>query len=266
MGKKRTVDVSADNETLPAQNRRNIPMTDVKRVPPQELMMNRINQEYFDVESEKHLYDPREDIRRRGIIVPLIAKRDGTLLAGHNRLMIAREINLKLVPVQYVQEELTEEQEREFIIKDNILRRQLSQEKRITLYKKVYPEFEATFLSDKTRNVGGRTKNGQSNRLTIARIAEETGQKEETVKKQIQLYRKKRGEQFPPLAKKNQSTQQKPKNGYEISSLESKSGALEKTNIVKAARQIAKDLEQASDKEKKEVLAIFRKILNVKKV
>lgn len=261
MGKKRTVDVSADNEMLPAQNRRNIPMTDVKRVHPQELTMNTINQEYFDAENEEQLQHLREDIRRRGIIVPLIAKRDGTLLAGHNRLMIAQELNLKLVPVQYVQEELSEEREREFIIKDNILRRQISQEKRIYLYKKAYPEFEATFLNNETRNVGGRTKNGQADRLTIARIAEETGQKEETVKKQIQLYRKKRGEQFPPF-QKNAKKNKEPENEKE----KTNRIVTHKSNVIgiaqKLLHELEQTLEQASKEEREKVLALFRNLLS----
>jgi hypothetical protein len=252
MPKKRTVDVSADNETLPMQNRRNIPMTDVKRVPPQELTINHINQEYFDTESEKHLHDLREDIRKRGIIVPLIAKRDGTLLAGHNRLFVARELNLKLVPVQYVQEELSEEREREFIIKDNILRRHLSPEKRIHLYKKAYPEFEATFLNNETRTVGGRTKNGETNRLTIARIAEETGQKEETVKKQLQTYRKKRGERFPPF--QNDDKKEKASNKQKRTS-----------NLIVTAHKLLKELEQASPEEREEVFTLLREVLQATK-
>lgn len=252
MAKKRTVDVSADNETLPMQNRRNIPMTDVKRVAPQELTMNRINQEYFDAESEEHLHDLCEDIRRRGIIVPLIAKRDGTLLAGHNRLMVARELNLKLIPVQYVQEELSDEREREFIIKDNILRRHLSPEKRINLYKKAYPDFEATFLNNETRTVGGRTKNGETNRLTIARIAEETGQKEETVKKQLQTYRKKRGETFPPF----QSNDKKEKTS---------STTTRTPNIMRTAHKLLQELEQVSEEEREEVFTLLRRLFEVKK-
>jgi ParB-like chromosome segregation protein Spo0J len=246
MAKKRTVDVSAEVETLPENFRRKIPMTDVKQVSPAELRGNIKNKEYFGQESEQERQHLREDIRRRGIIVPLIAKRDGTLLAGHNRWLLAQELKLKYVPVQYVQEELTDEREREFIVKDNLLRRQLSAEKRMSLYQMLYPDFEETYLNPTTRSVGGRTKNTDSKRLTIARIAEETGQKENTVKKQIKDVRKKRGYQVPPLENKDRTVQQ--------------------PSIVKAARQIAKDLAQATDKEKKEVLAIFRKVLNAKTI
>jgi hypothetical protein len=266
MGKKRIVDVSADNETLPSQNRRNIPMTDVKRVPPQDLTINHINQEYFDTESEQHLQDLREDIRRRGVIVPLIAKRDGTLLAGHNRLMVARELNLKLVPVQYVQEELSGEAEREFIIKDNLLRRQLSPEKRIMLYKKAYPDFETTFLDSERPNVGGRTKNGQTNRLTIARIAEETGQKEETVKKHIQGYRKKRGEALPPFQNNNEKINSfKKLPASKRKEMQTNDETTSKSEIMRTAHKLVNELEQALEQATKEereaIIELFRRVL-----
>ncbi len=238
MAKKRTVDVSAEIETLPENLRRKIPITDVRQVSPSELLVNNKNREYFEQENDQHLQQLREDIRRRGVIVPLIAKRDGTLLAGHNRLLLAQELHLKYVPVQYVQEELTEEREREFIVKDNLLRRQLSADKRMNLYKMLYPEFESIYLDPNKRSTGGRTKNEEINRLTIARIAEETGQKENTVKKQIKDFRKKRGYSVPPLEinKANPSA----------------------ITIVNAAKKLLKDLEQVSEEEREKVLALFR--------
>lgn len=242
MAKKRTVDVSAEIETLPENLRRKIPMTDVKQIPPSELSINLKNREYFEQESEEHLQQLRDDIRKRGVIVPLIAKRDGTLLAGHNRLRIAQELHLKYVPVQYVQEELPEEREREFIVKDNLLRRQLSTDKRISLYKMLYPEFESTYLDPNNRSTGGRTKSGAEDRLTIARIAEETGQKENTVKKQIKDFRKKRGYQVPPF--------------------ETSKSTVNDSKLIRAARKLIQDLKQARKEEREEVLMLFRKLLD----
>lgn len=243
MAKKRTVDVSAEIETLPENLRRKIPMADVKQVPPSELIVNPKNKQYFEQEHEQQLEQLREDIRKRGIIVPLIAKRDGTLLAGHNRLQIAQELQLRYVPVQYVQEELNDEREREFIVKDNLLRRQLSLEKRINLYKILYPDFETTFLDPDNLSVGGRTKAGDTNRLTIARIAEETGQKENTVKKQIKDARKKTGYSVPPF-QKNTSSQE--------------------GNIVNNAKKLIREIKKLEGEEREEVLMLFRKAFRFK--
>src|SRR3990167_7087184 len=41
----------------------------------------------------------REDVRQRGIVVPLLVTRDDLLLDGHRRLTVARELDLPVVPV-----------------------------------------------------------------------------------------------------------------------------------------------------------------------
>lgn len=43
-----------------------------------------------------------ESIRRFGFAAPIIADRDGMILAGHTRYRAAREIGLDVVPVRYV--------------------------------------------------------------------------------------------------------------------------------------------------------------------
>lgn len=68
----------------------------------------------------------KEDIKARGVLVPLVAMKDGTLLAGHNRLRAAREIGVEKVPVQWVEDELSRKDQEGFVIKDNVIRRQLS--------------------------------------------------------------------------------------------------------------------------------------------
>ncbi len=188
MARKLSIDVSADVEVIPAQYRNGTALSDVKKVTPSSLKVNKKNKDYFVEESDEYFKNLREDVRRRGIIVPLIAKQDGTLLAGHNRLRIAEELKLPQVPVQYVQEDLRDEREREFIIKDNLFRRQLNTEEWVELYRKLYPDFEEVFLNNTTKASRGRMKSG-SKRLTINTIAQETGQKYDTVKTQIRRAR-----------------------------------------------------------------------------
>jgi len=141
---------------------------------------NPLNAELFTPEDTAYFGRLRDDVRMRGIQVPLIAKRDGTLIAGHNRLRVARELGLKTIPVQYVKSELTSDAEREAIIKDNLLRRQLSVDERIALYKQLYPNF------DERLHTNGRPN---SDALTAAKIAADTGENVETVRKQLQKYK-----------------------------------------------------------------------------
>ncbi len=142
-----------------------------------------LNKEFFAEETDSYFQRLREDIQKRGVATPLIAKRDGTLLAGHNRLRIAKELGLPTVPVQYVSEnekyKLTADDEREFLIKDNLLRRQFSSEEWIQTYRNLYPDFDEA-IAHTSRSTG----------LNATKIAADTGQTKAAVQKQLQKLRK----------------------------------------------------------------------------
>ena len=272
MARKLVADVSADVETLPEIHRRSIPLSEIKRVAPSELTRNKKNTEYFDSEEDAHLQLLREDIRKRGILVPLIAKRDGTLLAGHNRLLLAQELRLKTVPVQYVQEDLSDEREREFIINDNLLRRHLSLEKRMMLYKLRYPDFEKRFLNPDNVPKAGRKKSDDT-ATTLEKIAGDTGQSVSAVRMQVKRIRDAKltttkknhhnvmisdaeNEMVLPDNNKQKST----KNHHNVMI-----SARASDSIVSKTRQLIQDLERASGEEREEVFALLRGVLGVKK-
>jgi hypothetical protein len=191
--------------------RTGVSLSDIKQMAVQDIRTNPQNIVYFIQESDEYFRRLREDIEKRGVVVPLLVRQDGVLLAGHNRLQIAREIGLRFVPVQMVQEELTERQEQEFIINDNLLRRHLTNEERIRLYKLLFPEFDAVLASGKrggdkksagfkaaTTNDNNQNdnvslklphKNQRQKATTIQELAENiavtTGQNVATVKQQM---------------------------------------------------------------------------------
>jgi disulfide oxidoreductase YuzD len=176
-------------------------LSDVQYVSPKKLNVNPLNSDFFKEETTEYFDKLREDINARGIIVPLLAKKDDTLLAGHNRLKVALELGLENVPVQYVLDALPEQAEKEFIIKDNLFRRQFSSSEWIALYKKLYPDFDKLILQE-TRGGGlkwskqpvGETEaendDTQARRLTAQKIAKDTGQNLSAVQKQLTKYRK----------------------------------------------------------------------------
>jgi hypothetical protein len=121
-------------------------LSEIKQIPVGKLKKNPLNDKLFKVESGKYFKGLLEDIKARGIMVPLVAKKDGILLAGHNRLKCAIELGLKTVPVQEVTGKITEAEEMEFVIKDNLLRRHLSPEERASLYRVIYKDFDERLL------------------------------------------------------------------------------------------------------------------------
>ncbi len=176
-----------------------IKLSDVQQIAPSKLKENPLNSAFFKEESADYFDQLREDIEKRGIIVPLIAKTDDTLLAGHNRLQVARDIGLKSVPVQYVIDDLPAEAEREFIIKDNLFRRHFSTVEWINLYKQLYPDFDGQ-IQQETRGGGQKWNKTEHSvlfdgkrpdgKLTAQKIASDTGQKISAVQKQLSKYRK----------------------------------------------------------------------------
>jgi ParB-like chromosome segregation protein Spo0J len=172
-----------------------IVLGNVQQIAPKHLKENPYNVEYF-----KHLTDSefdklKEDIRERGILTPLQAKPDGTLLSGHNRLRAAQELSLQTVPVQYIKSELTDTEERHYIIRDNVQRRHLRHDEMMRLYRMLYPNFDVR--REETETYYAALKKGVDNvhppqePLTAKTVANDTGQKVATVQKQFQRERKK---------------------------------------------------------------------------
>jgi ParB-like nuclease domain len=179
-------------------------LSDVFYVKPTELHPNPFNSVLFKKESDEYFERMTSDIQERGIVVPLIAKNDGTLLAGHNRLAIAQKLKLGKVPVQYLEDTLDEQREKEFIIKDNIFRRQHAAEEWLSLYRTLYPDFEqrlaahgrptvdtprsattSNVKADKSAFTNTGNKVPPKEALTVKKIARDTGQTTAAVQKQL---------------------------------------------------------------------------------
>lgn len=191
-----------------------IKLSSIVKVAPGELQPNPKNSELFREESSEYFQKLRDDVQERGILVPLIAKQNGMLIAGHNRYAVAQELGLGVIPVQYVMQDLSEKEEQLFVINDNLLRRHLSSDERIALYRKMYPNFDERIKqrSKWTNSRGGTSASAahdssmrdavppaSSSRsvsamrdtvppLTSEEIARDTGQSKEAVKKQLQRF------------------------------------------------------------------------------
>jgi hypothetical protein len=140
-------------------------LSEIYQIPVNSLKPNKKNIKFFHSETGAADKSLLEDIKRRGILVPLILKKDKTILAGHRRRLIAQHLKMKTVPGQYVLQRLTDEQETEFIIKDNLLRRHLSPEERRSLYMRIYKDLKERLLINNKSGMG----------VDIKKIAEETG-------------------------------------------------------------------------------------------
>lgn len=262
-----------------ADRLKGIKTSDIERVSIHTLKDNALNTQYFIEETPEYFEQLQKDIQERGIIVPLIAKEDGTLLAGHNRLRVAKALGYDTVPVQYVLENLSHEEERGFLVKDNLLRRQLTNEQKIHLYTVLYPEFKERFLNPNVLPKAGR-KSKEDTSLTLEQVARETGQSVSAVKVQVKRTRDTLAEQTSdrnaqgtknnrynvPVSEKNREARNKKidkNNRYNVTI----SDAQGISNIMQTAQKLVLELEetleQASEEEREEVRALLRTVLKV---
>jgi DNA modification methylase len=82
--------------------------------------------------SEEEAQALRDDIERRGIMVPLCATPEGVVLCGHHRLRLALELGLRAVPV-IRREGLSPAAQVEHMVLDNVHRRHMTPSQRAAL-------------------------------------------------------------------------------------------------------------------------------------
>ena len=107
--------------------------------------------------------DLAASIAAQGILQPLLITPDGTVVAGHRRLAAARLVGLREVPV--IERKLTETEQIEIMLVENIQREDLSPLQEARAYRRLLDEGGST-LADVSRRVGVTTSRVQS-RLVI---------------------------------------------------------------------------------------------------
>jgi DNA modification methylase len=130
----------------------------------------------------------KNDIVTHGIKVALHILPDKTVICGHQRLRVAKELGLKTVPCEI--EDLKNDAEiQEWAIKDNLLRRQLTTEQRYLLYAKLSEIYEigrGKPLKEWSRDKTGHVVKPEdatvaSSGDVLERTAKETGESPRTI-------------------------------------------------------------------------------------
>ena len=147
-----------------------IKLSPIKQVDVSKLKGNPLNGTFNPPKTE-FIKEFISDVSERGILTALVAKKDGTLLSGHTRLLVARSLQLDKVPVQYVEQKLSLEDERKYVIADNVIRRQLSYKERMQLYQSIYPELSKSTLDIDTTSIRPVRSHG----VSIADMSKKSG-------------------------------------------------------------------------------------------
>jgi hypothetical protein len=160
-----------------------------KLVPIDDLRPSDFNARFDDCKSAEYWDRLRADIVSKGeITTPLLAKSDNTLISGHSRLQIAKELKaagdkrFDRILVRYIDGVISEADERVLVYGDNINRFEIDPDTRIVLYAEMYPD---VFRDQKQGRPG---REDPSNRLKA--VARETGRSEAAIKKDRELIQK----------------------------------------------------------------------------
>lgn len=105
------------------------------------------NHVFDSAKTDTYWRDLRRDILEAGAIInPVITLPDGTLLEGHSRIRIARELaaegkNLGPIPVRVVASPITPEEAERRVYLGNLSRFELDDDTRLNLYRKIWPGY-----------------------------------------------------------------------------------------------------------------------------
>jgi ParB-like chromosome segregation protein Spo0J len=106
------------------------------------LHLYKFNIELFDLLKGSDYEALKKDIKKNGVKVELHILPDKTVICGHQRLKIAKELKIDHLRCKTVYNLDTEQQIKEYVILDNLLRRQLTPEKKAFLLNELSKQYE----------------------------------------------------------------------------------------------------------------------------
>lgn len=176
----------------PAPALKGLELSDVQLWPLDRFKDHPSNHVFDSSKTEAYWRDLRRDILEAGAIInPVIALPDGTLLEGHSRLRIARELvaegkDLGRIPVRLVASPMTAEEAERRVYLGNLSRFELDEDTRLDLYVKVWPGWYRTATEEKEAQGGATVAPPPPTR---AEIAERTGKSKRQIKYDAALTR-----------------------------------------------------------------------------
>ncbi len=173
---------SAETAALPMSE--GLELSDLQTKPIEWFKPNPANHVFNQLKTPDYWMALKRDIREAcAILNPVIALPDGTLLEGHSRVQVARELrdegfDLGRIPVLLVASPLTTEEAERRVYLGNLSRFEIDEDTRLALYAKIWPDF---FL---TKGSAGRPeKSGHGDPISAASIAQSIGKSEKQVKR-----------------------------------------------------------------------------------
>jgi site-specific DNA-methyltransferase (adenine-specific) len=143
-----------------------------------------LNKELFDSLPKEDYQALKEDIKKNGIKTELHITKSNTILCGHQRWNIAKELGFKEVPCKIVNiDESDELKVKEYVILDNVLRRHLTTEQKYLLIAELSKIYEIGRGGDRKTEDFKKDKLSSMNEDVLTKTAKATGVNEKTVQR-----------------------------------------------------------------------------------
>jgi ParB-like chromosome segregation protein Spo0J len=116
----------------------------------------------------------KKDIQHNGIRNPLVVTKNKTVICGHQRIRIAKELQLSIEKIPFLTKDFKNQKQLiEFAVNDNLLRRQLNKFQKGVIALKLLPYYEE---AAKKRKISGTSvKNLTKGGRALEKIAEKVG-------------------------------------------------------------------------------------------
>ncbi len=143
-----------------------------------------LNKELFDSLPKEDYQALKEDIKKNGIKTELHITKSNTILCGHQRWNIAKELELKEIPCKIINiDESNELKVKEYVILDNVLRRHLTTEQKYLLIAELSKIYEIGRGGDRKTEDFKKDKLSSMNEDVLTKTAKATGVNEKTVQR-----------------------------------------------------------------------------------
>ena len=143
----------------------------------------KFNDDYFELLKGTDYKALKKDIEKNGVKNQLHVLKDGTVICGNQRLRIINELNISYdkIPIKLITHLKTEQEIKEYVIKDNRLRRHLSKEQTAFL------DYELYIL--KFKGSGGDRKKDQKCKDDtfdiLQEVADDVGVSRKTIAREV---------------------------------------------------------------------------------
>lgn len=146
------------------------------------------NAEFFDDISGKDYEDFKNSIKEDGIISDIIVAPDMTIISGHQRYKAAKELGIKMVPIQIREDLIDEDKKLKVLLAANFGRKHNSEAKQ----RKIATEYVKLCGYENGEMGNGRKKevhNGLPTKLTLDEIAKQLGTSKTNLKRALSIER-----------------------------------------------------------------------------